>query len=445
MSNLKAAVGEKEAAIIRKRLNTWAKSCNPTCADCSRTNPTWASVNLGVLVCLECAGRHRSLGTHISKMRSITLDTVLPEEAHFLLQMTNELANRYWEARLPSSDRAQAVSQASFILQKYTDRRWVMQDPAVPVPSRECVPQAHPWWNARDTCSAPDASRAADAAPACVPLPPPATGKPVLSLGTASQKSPKPVVEATDLIDFGDAPAVPGVPEPGPTSTETDPFSSSHAPTSAPLSSNKPSSGDPFAAATTAASAPPAAPQVTPAQPPAAPVDPFAALSLGETPQGHPSPINHVASAPVLPVHSGTVQYSVQGGSPGQHSRTGSVSSVMSAPTDSSKFSAQAASSPAQPTMTNSPRQTARKPQSKAEMNAHILSLYNRPSSTSGAMPSMTTGQQGGMPMGQQPGVGVSWANPAHAFAARPQPPTAAGMPPTRHPMPGYGSPAQPR
>ena len=44
-----------------------------SCADCSSPNPNWASINNGIFICIECAGIHRSLGVHISIVRSIEL------------------------------------------------------------------------------------------------------------------------------------------------------------------------------------------------------------------------------------------------------------------------------------------------------------------------------------------------------------------------------------
>jgi len=38
------------------------------------TDPEWLSVNLGVLICLECCGVHRDMGVHISRTQSIVID-----------------------------------------------------------------------------------------------------------------------------------------------------------------------------------------------------------------------------------------------------------------------------------------------------------------------------------------------------------------------------------
>jgi len=42
---------------------------NDVCAECGAPEPDWASLNLGILVCIECSGVHRNLGVHISKVR----------------------------------------------------------------------------------------------------------------------------------------------------------------------------------------------------------------------------------------------------------------------------------------------------------------------------------------------------------------------------------------
>lgn len=52
----------------------WAVPGNEFCADCGAPRPDWTSRNLGIMICQDCSGIHRSLGTHISKVRSLRLD-----------------------------------------------------------------------------------------------------------------------------------------------------------------------------------------------------------------------------------------------------------------------------------------------------------------------------------------------------------------------------------
>lgn len=49
--------------------------CAQTCCDCGSLSPQWASVPLGILMCLECAGQHRGLGVHVSFVRSVQMDS----------------------------------------------------------------------------------------------------------------------------------------------------------------------------------------------------------------------------------------------------------------------------------------------------------------------------------------------------------------------------------
>ena len=47
---------------------------NHSCVDCDAPNPVWATLNYGALICIECSGIHRNLGTHLSRVRSLELD-----------------------------------------------------------------------------------------------------------------------------------------------------------------------------------------------------------------------------------------------------------------------------------------------------------------------------------------------------------------------------------
>ena len=106
---------------------------NCYCADCKTShNPRWASWSLGVFICIKCAGTHRSLGTHISKVKSVDLDTWGLEHVEKLVYFKNNgIANTYYEGKLTknSPDQTKYIPNqsqlSSFIRTKYEMKKWV--------------------------------------------------------------------------------------------------------------------------------------------------------------------------------------------------------------------------------------------------------------------------------------------------------------------------------
>ncbi|XP_028272067.1 arf-GAP with Rho-GAP domain, ANK repeat and PH domain-containing protein 3 isoform X2 [Parambassis ranga] len=114
----------------------WSNRSNRMCADCKALNPDWASINLCVVICKNCAGQHRSLGTMVSKVQSLKLDTSVwsNEIVQLFIMLGNDRANDFWAARLPPSEEldcdASAEQRRDFITQKYREGRHRLPHPA---------------------------------------------------------------------------------------------------------------------------------------------------------------------------------------------------------------------------------------------------------------------------------------------------------------------------
>ncbi|XP_059936369.1 arf-GAP with coiled-coil, ANK repeat and PH domain-containing protein 1 isoform X3 [Mesoplodon densirostris] len=110
---------------------------NAQCCDCREPAPEWASINLGVTLCIQCSGIHRSLGVHFSKVRSLTLDSWEPELVKLMCELGNVIMNQIYEARVeamavkkpgPSCSRQE---KEAWIHAKYVEKKFLTKLPEI--------------------------------------------------------------------------------------------------------------------------------------------------------------------------------------------------------------------------------------------------------------------------------------------------------------------------
>ncbi|KAK7303565.1 hypothetical protein RJT34_14474 [Clitoria ternatea] len=130
MNNYRMELGRPTSG--RRRLKDLTlQSDNRVCADCNAPDPKWASANIGVFLCLKCCGVHRSLGTHISKVLSVTLDDWSEDEIDAMIEVGgNASANSIYEAYFPEGytkpgPDAGHEQRAKFIRAKYEQQEFL--------------------------------------------------------------------------------------------------------------------------------------------------------------------------------------------------------------------------------------------------------------------------------------------------------------------------------
>ncbi|XP_029287069.1 LOW QUALITY PROTEIN: arf-GAP with SH3 domain, ANK repeat and PH domain-containing protein 2-like [Cottoperca gobio] len=99
---------------------------NNSCCDCGAPDPGWLSTNLGILTCIECSGIHREMGVHVSRIQSLSLDSLGTSDLLLARNVGNSGFNEILEANLLSpslkpSQESHMGERKDFILSKYQD------------------------------------------------------------------------------------------------------------------------------------------------------------------------------------------------------------------------------------------------------------------------------------------------------------------------------------
>ncbi|XP_071109531.1 arf-GAP with coiled-coil, ANK repeat and PH domain-containing protein 2-like isoform X2 [Haliotis cracherodii] len=131
VSAMRSPLQPKQTKVQVRMEQLFSVPGNDRCCDCGSPEPRWASINLGITLCIECSGIHRSFGVHLSKVRSITLDAWEPELIKVMVEIGNEAVNRVFEAKVDESVAKRATAESNrtireaWIRAKYVQKAFV--------------------------------------------------------------------------------------------------------------------------------------------------------------------------------------------------------------------------------------------------------------------------------------------------------------------------------
>ncbi|CAF1183410.1 unnamed protein product [Didymodactylos carnosus] len=115
---------------------------NDVCCDCDAENPEWASINIGIILCLQCCGAHRGLGVSLSKVRSLHMDSWDLETLLVMSELGNTIVNSIYEANMNGVIKITCISLCSSAIRRsFIESKYVQKTYLRPLPSYNQIQQ----------------------------------------------------------------------------------------------------------------------------------------------------------------------------------------------------------------------------------------------------------------------------------------------------------------
>ncbi|WPH03759.1 Hypothetical protein R9X50_00664200 [Acrodontium crateriforme] len=121
-----SAISKRQQARNERNLQDLLRSVpgNDRCADCAAKNPGWASWNLGIFLCVRCASLHRKLGTHVSKVKSLTMDSWTGDQVDNMKKTGNLVSNRQFNPSNVKPDIPIDADEVEAALERYIRQKY---------------------------------------------------------------------------------------------------------------------------------------------------------------------------------------------------------------------------------------------------------------------------------------------------------------------------------